>query len=369
MTEMPVRAGAELPSRAAQSFLRATLAEMAADRLLYAIIGVYLAAALAMAASVGLLGRINVLTYLPVWAYLLMTCVMVYVLIAEVPRCIRADPRAPISKLVERFRQADAPRLVAGLTLMLAVGLFMGVFTTIKTMLPHLTEFRWDAAFAELDFAIHGADPWRLLHPILGHPPITQAIEFVYLTVWAVLIVAAPAWAIFADIPRGRRQRYLLTYFLCWIVLGNVAAGVFFSAGPCYFLEVTGDDRFAALIAYHEGNVDAATLRGVQLLQDHLWSVFEQGRMEVGSGISAFPSLHVSMATMIVIMAFCINRKLGFASLGYLLLIQVSSVHLAWHYAVDGYASIAVTLAIWFALRPLEKTEPSHAAQPAPAAA
>ena len=67
----------------------------------------------------------------------------------------------------------------------------------------------------------------------------------------------------------------------------------------------------------------------------------------LGSGISAFPSVHLSMATLWTIVAFRMSARLGWAALVFLLVILVGSVALGWHYAIDGYASIVVTLLLW----------------------
>ncbi|HEY8189205.1 MAG TPA: phosphatase PAP2 family protein, partial [Micavibrio sp.] len=43
------------------------------------------------------------------------------------------------------------------------------------------------------------------------------------------------------------------------------------------------------------------------------------------------------------------GRKTGIFFTVYLLLMMIGSVHLGWHYAVDGYFSILSTGAIWWA--------------------
>jgi hypothetical protein len=42
-----------------------------------------------------------------------------------------------------------------------------------------------------------------------------------------------------------------------------------------------------------------------------------------------------------------LSRVAGILGWGYLALILVGSVHLAWHYAIDGYVSILAVLLIW----------------------
>lgn len=335
-------------------FLQALRRELAADRALYLIIGLYGAVALALAAKVGVAGRVDLLTYLPVWMQAIASVLMFYMLVVEAPRSIRAAPGAPMSHLAGRIAQLVTPRLVSALVLMLAIGLFMGIFTSVKTMLPHFTEFGWDRQFAELDARLFGLDPWRLLHPAMGHLPVSKLVEFCYAGVWMVTVCSAPAWAALSPRMAHQRHRFLLAYLLCWILLGNVAAGVFYSAGPCFYEQVTGDGvRYAELIAYHASTPQ--DLRSAHSLQSWLWQAYSQGQMQLGSGISAFPSLHVAMATLVAVAAFTVNRKLGAVGVLWVALIFAGSIHLGWHYAVDGLASIAGVLLIWLALRPLQK--------------
>jgi hypothetical protein len=43
-----------------------------------------------------------------------------------------------------------------------------------------------------------------------------------------------------------------------------------------------------------------------------------------------------------------INRKLGIALFIFTGMILLGSIHLAWHYAIDGYAGIAIALIAWW---------------------
>jgi len=59
-------------------------------------------------------------------------------------------------------------------------------------------------------------------------------------------------------------------------------------------------------------------------------------------GISAMPSMHVALPVLYMLAGFRENRWLGWAFLVYLIAILIGSVHLGWHYAIDGYVSILV---------------------------
>jgi len=67
----------------------------------------------------------------------------------------------------------------------------------------------------------------------------------------------------------------------------------------------------------------------------------------LGAGISAMPSMHVSMALLVALSAAKISRAGAFCGYAFFAAILVGSVHLGPHYAVDGYVSVAVTLVAW----------------------
>jgi hypothetical protein len=133
-----------------------------------------------------------------------------------------------------------------------------------------------------------------------------------------------------------------------WILLGTGAAILFSSAGPCFFAHVTGlPDPYASLMAYlHRANESfpISTL-GAQGL---LWDAYSLHRFSAFAGISAMPSMHVASATLFALLGWRTNRWLGIAFTGFFGLILIGSVHLGWHYAIDGYAGAIGALFIWW---------------------
>ena len=143
-------------------------------------------------------------------------------------------------------------------------------------------------------------------------------------------------------------MQYLLTFVLVWAVIGNLAATILSSAGPVYYGRVTGlPDPYAPLMSYLQY---ASTVAAVPVLeiQEMLWRVYQSHGIAVGSGISAMPSLHVAIAMSVVLLACQIDRRLAIASTIFTVLIMIGSVHLGWHYAIDGYASVIGTVLIWY---------------------
>jgi len=58
--------------------------------------------------------------------------------------------------------------------------------------------------------------------------------------------------------------------------------------------------------------------------------------------------MHVAGATLFALLGWRTNRFLGIALSVNVGLILIATVFLGWHYAVDGYAAIVGTVAIWW---------------------
>ena len=75
----------------------------------------------------------------------------------------------------------------------------------------------------------------------------------------------------------------------------------------------------------------------------------ELGVSGLGGGISAMPSMHIVLAFLWVLPVWHLNRVLGAIITFYALIIWIGSVHLGWHYFVDGLVGVAVLGPIWYA--------------------
>lgn len=340
--------------------VRAVLSETKVDRALYAIVLVYLIGAWAAALTFGRGHFFLPFIYLPIWLKGLAVYLAAYVVITDLPKAVKESPASPLSGFVTRVRARITPRFFAGLLLFTAAGVFAGVFTCMKSLNNAVVGFHSDVMLANFDAAIHGGvDPWRLIQPLMGHHWVTRAVQHLYLSGWTFFLLTFTAAAALSARLAPVRTRYFVTYFLAWGVLGNIIAPTFMSGGPVFYAELTGDHaRFAPLMSYlsfTEGMVNSSVT-----VRDMLWAMNTERDLQLGTGISAFPSLHVAMATLFALTAFRIDRRLGFAMIAFAVTIFLSSVHLGWHYAIDGYVSAATVLALWFGVGfALERLKPA----------
>lgn len=227
---------------------------------------------------------------------------------------------------------------------------FFSAFTSIKFMIPGIKPFAWDEQLMLIDRALHGGtDAWRLFHPLLGYGPVTLLINFVY-NFWLLILYVVLYWQLFSLKNPALRMRFFYTFILTWAVNGSFLAIYFSSAGPCYYQPVMGSLHFAPLMEYLEDiTFNGGTIWAITT-QQMLWENYESGINGVGAGISAMPSIHVATAFLFMLMGLKSEKKFWrAASVIYLLFIQIGSVHLGWHYAVDGYLAGLTTYLIWIA--------------------
>lgn len=334
--------------------MHAVLDEARRDAPLFLVVAAYTAVVGILCDALGRASFFHPWVYLSAWAIGLVAWLGLYVVIRELPPALRADRSRPLSALAERLKPHATPRFWAGVLLFMASGLFTGAFTSAKSLIGDVVPFRSDLWLAKLDAALFmGVDPWRVLQPALGHPLVTRIIQNVYLCGWTALLIAMLAAVTFWPRLKDVRTRFYVIYFGAWIVLGNIVAASFFSGGPVYFAAITGDHaRFGPLVQYL--SFSDGLLNSSVTLQHKLWAMHQGHHMEMGSGISAFPSLHVAMTTLFALTAFHIDRRLGWLMSALAFVIFVGSVHLAWHYAVDGLFSGAFVLAAWYGMAALK---------------
>jgi hypothetical protein len=289
---------------------------------------------------------VNVLAYVPNVRFYLFILV-VYVCCAVFYLLVRHRPASPARFLL----QAEPPRglwraVVDGLPLLLAIGIFMPSFSFVKSSIPLFNPYQWDATFISLDQAIHGTDPWRLLQPVLGYPIVTATLAAIY-HLWFLLIYLGGVFFAVAVRDHELRSRYFLSYFLMWTLGGMAMAVGLASVGPCFLDPLLGNGHFTEQMAY----LEAANRQypvAVLEVQHELIAWYRMGDFGLGRGISAMPSMHVALSFLFFLAVRQVSRPAGWFFGAFCFTIMVASIHLGYHYAMDGYVSIALVSAIWW---------------------
>lgn len=267
---------------------------------------------------------------------------------------LSGDPR-PLRRIARTLAaQVRDPMLVIAKVLPLVLmPVLLASYGMLKMLMPRFAPFQYDALFARIDAALFfGHQPWELTHALFGGIAATRAIDVAY-TAWVFLLSVAIVWFALAA-PRMERARFFLSFTAIWILLGTVGAYLGSSAGPC-FLHLMGNasaPEFAGLMQ-RLADISAATASGGRPglgavgWQEVLWNAHTSQNVSFSMGISAMPSLHNAISVLYVLAAFRLGRVAGWITLAFAAAIFVGSVHLAWHYAIDGIVAAIAVIPIW----------------------
>jgi len=289
-----------------------------------------------------------------------------YTLIASIFLLMRLArrPENPVQDLLREARGWKiGERLAVTVPALLALSLFGSSFGAMKSAIPSMHPYTWDATFAAWDVAIHGDDAWRIIQPLVGFPLVSSAINLAY-HLWILLFNIALAVACAMGAGSALRKQFLIAFVLCWALIGNLAATLMASVGPCFAMPMLGDPRYVELMAYLHGVAERYPMPALNV-QDMLLYDAQNGVDGLGRGISAMPSMHVSIAMLIALGVRRMWPRWQWAGWLFVGVIMIGSVHLGYHYAVDGYVALAMTLAVWmvsgFLARPAFARQPTVA--------
>lgn len=292
----------------------------------------------------GMAGRLSKLYSVMVPVFLAILLIGAFIRMASVER--PASPARHFARKIRGFA-CDSERLV-GMAIMSALLVwFMAGFAFMKESIPALQPFDWDSTFRDWDRMLFGGvDPWRLTFAVFGTPAATTLINAAY-HAWVFVIYMTLLAAVFGVLPRRQQLVFLYAFMFTWAIGGVALATIFSSAGPVYFerLGLGGDfePQMALLRQFNEVSpVWSLTV------QEMLWTAYQRNGGDI-SGISAMPSMHVASSIIVMLLAYRINRGLGHLMLAFTNVMMIGSVHLGWHYAVDGLFGAALALACWYA--------------------
>jgi hypothetical protein len=165
----------------------------------------------------------------------------------------------------------------------------------------------------------------------------------------ALLFTAVLFYALIA--PRYVRARFFLSFAASWLLIGVLGAYVFASAGPCYanLVGAASAPDFAPLMerlrAIHEGGYHL----GAYDWQGVLWKHHSAREYGFAMGVSAMPSMHNAITVLYALSLSRASRPIRIAAWAFVALIFVGSIHLGWHYAVDGIVAGLMMWGIWVA--------------------
>ena len=312
---------------------------------LLVLVGLYLAAGYAVDAAIGdVMGLSLRIPAVDAVAILF----LIFFLSGHAIRCL---PRVPKDVSAFRFIWEDLKknwlqgrRLLGAAIVYGLLPFFMSTFGSLKVAIPRMVPFVYDRPFHAWDVALHDGPAFEWVHPTPDW--VTVGFNVAY-NAWIFLLFGVLIWQAFS-MRRRLRARFLLSFVLLWILAGTVLATLTASVGPCFWgdLFVGEADPYAGLMADLYLVHDAHHLWAIDV-QEQLWAAYERGTVKTVAGISAMPSMHVATSVLFALLGWARHRALGIALSVFAVVILLGSVHLGWHYAVDGYVGAICAVVVW----------------------
>ncbi len=239
-------------------------------------------------------------------------------------------------------------RGVSAFCLVSAILFFIGAH---KSLFPYFNPFHWDPALARWDAFLHfGHQPYQLLTPLVEYFGVTGSkfVAGVYVAWFPVMYVTC-FHAAFIDRDTARVTRFLWTFLLSWAVLGVAAAMALTSVGPMYYHDFYPHlpDPFKPLVDDLYPSLVASKVPFIFETRELLLKWVRDAHVINFNSLSAMPSLHVGMAWLFLLYWRTVSRALFALAAAFFLLILVGSVYLGFHYAIDGYATVAGVSILW----------------------
>lgn len=224
--------------------------------------------------------------------------------------------------------KSDWRTLVRALEWAILLGLAIALHGWAKSMIPHVTSYWADPLLADADALLFGQDPWPLFRSELLKPVYSKA----YVS-WFVITFGFMGLLAFS-----KRDHVVLfnSYLVSLIGGGTIGQYLLPSVGPIYYERIGLGPRFAELVATNDPTYGR--------FADYLWKFYVEGGANLGTGISAMPSMHVTLAVWTVIAARTLWKPLTYPAAIYAFFIWCGSIASGWHYALDGLVGAGIAV-------------------------
>lgn len=251
----------------------------------------------------------------------------------------------------------DSGRFTEGLPLFLAILLMIFIIPFMKSMIQYIHPYGIDPLLEHWDTVLHGGmNPQEWIAPIIEKTGFVSVLNITY-NLWFPVMLGAYWYAAFLDGDRCRRMLFLWASLLGWVILGGILATLASSVGPLFYGDfISGNNPYESYIAHLVEVNKTHTLLSLSVAAI-LLDMSKDSSIIDANGISAMPSMHLAVATLVTLYAFDCRKLMGVFAALFLLLILTGSIYLGWHYAIDGYAGILGAGLIYSAIKYLGRSE------------
>lgn len=218
-----------------------------------------------------------------------------------------------------------------------------------------------DELFATADEWLFGCQPSIVLPQVLSGTFWRELFDMGYAS-YFVMIIAAVAIPIFRRPRRFDSVTFvvLCSFFLYYIVFLFIPA-----AGPQFYFNAPGVDAVKGVFPFVDDWFRTHTelltsYAGIDTTPQGLFGQIVKLLHGSEKPIAAFPSSHVGISTVILILMFRMKKKYGYIMLPFYVILCFSTVYIGAHYGVDVIFGWLSALLFFYISRRLYKTKFFH---------
>lgn len=203
-----------------------------------------------------------------------------------------------------------------------------------------------DHLFATAEFSFFGCQPAILFEQVCSHPLWREAFNMGY---WAYypMIFTVVIWYFFKQARDVERCTFIImaSFFIYYFIYIFIPV-----AGPQFYFPAIGDAVAAAgpypaigdyFNLHPEITIPQADKGGL------FTSLVNMAQASGERPTAAFPSSHIGMSTILMLLALRSKKMLMFTLLPFYLLLCCATVYIKAHYLIDGIAGVASGVAIY----------------------
>lgn len=202
-------------------------------------------------------------------------------------------------------------------------------------LLPNL-----DHIFAQAEQTLFGSQPAYWFQQVLPQLWVSEPLNMGYFAYFP-LIAAIVCWHFVMRFDLFEKVAFVLmtSFFLYYIIYIVLPV-----AGPQFYFPAIGEENVLAGVFPAVGdyfNLHPELLPGAEHGQGFFYSLVE-GSQAVGERpTAAFPSSHVGISTIIMLMGWRSSKKLVLCMLPFYILLCIATVYIQAHYVIDVFAGWA----------------------------
>ncbi|KAA6332701.1 hypothetical protein EZS27_018812, partial [termite gut metagenome] len=203
-----------------------------------------------------------------------------------------------------------------------------------------------DHVFACAEYQIFGHQPSILFSQYFPQAYISEALNLGYFSYYPMIAIVVMFYFIYRFEQFERISFILITsFFICYFIYIFIPV-----AGPQYYFPVIGFDNvyqgvFPAIGDYFNYNQELLPGPGYN---DGVFYQLVEASQQVGERpTAAFPSSHVEVSTVLIILARQGNKKLFAFLLPFYLLLCGATVYIQAHYLIDSIAGFILAFGLY----------------------